>query len=237
MPADQRATLHDIVDRAHAAGYRVRFWATPDTPGPARDALWTELLDAGVDHLNTDDLSGLEAFLRSVEESETATGAPYTMLQMNLCLSGVAGCYGRTAYPAVVDEAVATIREHDAEAVSLNEACTTTARSVTACSAHLSTRGSLEAQAANDAQCAELAAVLAEYDARAAVFGGDVNRRESCAPDGWWTLTDAAAAQAPGIQHVYGSDRLASPTGSVVPAVHTDHDFLRADARLAPGPR
>jgi glycerophosphoryl diester phosphodiesterase len=67
MPADQRARLHDVVDRAHAAGYRVRFWATPDTPGPARDAVWTELLDAGVDHLNTDDLAGLEAFLRARE--------------------------------------------------------------------------------------------------------------------------------------------------------------------------
>ena len=113
MPADQRARLHDIVDRAHATGYRVRFWATPDTPGPARDALWAELLDAGVDHLNTDDLAGLEAFLRARDGApgHPGMGAPYTMLQMNLCLSGVAGCYGRTAYPAVVDEAVATIIE------------------------------------------------------------------------------------------------------------------------------
>ena len=307
MPADQRATLHDIVDRAHAAGYRVRFWATPDTPGPARDAVWSELLDAGVDHLNTDDLAGLEAFLHARGEAprHPGAGAPYTMLQMNLCLSGVAGCYGRTAYPAVVGEAVATIVGQDAEAVSLNEACSgdaaeiarrtgydlrfapviyrgaelpcvkpagrgvfgnavltkerivssqdaafeaqsgveerrwtcaTTARRVSACSAHLSTRGSLEAQAANDAQCAELATVLSSYEG-AVVFGGDVNRQESCAPAGWWTLTDAAAAQAPGIQHAYGSDRLASPAGTVVPAVHTDHDFLRADARLVPGPR
>jgi hypothetical protein len=65
MPEAERAKLHDIVGRAHAAGYRVRFWATPDTPGPARDAVWDELLDAGVDHLNTDDLAGLEAFLRA----------------------------------------------------------------------------------------------------------------------------------------------------------------------------
>ncbi|AYN42579.1 hypothetical protein D9753_30990 [Streptomyces dangxiongensis] len=37
--------------------------ATPDTAGPARDALWTELLAAGVDHLTTDDPVGLKAFL------------------------------------------------------------------------------------------------------------------------------------------------------------------------------
>ena len=63
MPAAERERLHTIVEEAHAAGQRVRFWATPDQPGPARDAVWEELLDAGVDHLNTDDLAGLDAFL------------------------------------------------------------------------------------------------------------------------------------------------------------------------------
>ena len=307
MPPAERAKLHEITDRAHEAGYRVRFWATPDIVGSAREAVWDELLDAGVDHLNTDDLAGLEAYLRARQAARRpAAGAPYTMLQMNLCLSGLAGCFSRTAYPAVVDEAVAAIVAQDAEAVSLNEACSgdaadiaartgyqlrfasviyrgaelpcvkpegrgvfgnavltkerivsseddafavqsgveerrwicaTTVRDVTACSAHLSTRGTVDAQAANDAQCAELASVLASYVGGATVFGGDVNRRESCAPAGWWTLTDAAASQAPGIQHVYGNERLASPTGTVVPAVYTDHDFLRADARRTPAPR
>ncbi|MFJ8199610.1 hypothetical protein [Streptomyces sp. NPDC096152] len=48
-------------------GQRVRFRATPDTAGPARDALWGELLAAGVALLNTDDLAGLEAFLDAHE--------------------------------------------------------------------------------------------------------------------------------------------------------------------------
>jgi glycerophosphoryl diester phosphodiesterase len=65
MPAEERSTLRSIVARAHAAGYRVRFWETPDLPGAARDAVWSELVDAGVDHINTDDLHGLELFLRS----------------------------------------------------------------------------------------------------------------------------------------------------------------------------
>jgi hypothetical protein len=65
MPEDERAELHDIVDRAHAAGYRVRFWNTPEMKSPARRAVWTELLAAGVDHLNTDDLVGLKRFLRN----------------------------------------------------------------------------------------------------------------------------------------------------------------------------
>ncbi|WP_405792123.1 phosphatidylinositol-specific phospholipase C/glycerophosphodiester phosphodiesterase family protein [Streptomyces sp. NBC_01506] len=63
FPAAERTELKRIVSTAHRRGQRVRFWATPDLAGPARDAVWTELLDAGVDHINTDDLAGLERFL------------------------------------------------------------------------------------------------------------------------------------------------------------------------------
>ncbi|MEE1752084.1 phosphatidylinositol-specific phospholipase C/glycerophosphodiester phosphodiesterase family protein [Streptomyces sp. SP18CS02] len=64
FPAAERQRLRTLVSTAHRAGQRIRFWATPDLPGPAREAVWTELLAAGVDHLNTDDLAGLAAFLR-----------------------------------------------------------------------------------------------------------------------------------------------------------------------------
>ncbi|MGW7133226.1 phosphatidylinositol-specific phospholipase C/glycerophosphodiester phosphodiesterase family protein [Streptomyces bobili] len=63
FPDAERQKLRAIVGAAHDRGQKVRFWATPDLAGPARDALWGELLDAGVDYLNTDDLAGLEAFL------------------------------------------------------------------------------------------------------------------------------------------------------------------------------
>ena len=63
FPDAERRKLRGIVDTAHARGQRVRFWATPDLPGPDRDALWGELVTAGVDHLNTDDLAGLASFL------------------------------------------------------------------------------------------------------------------------------------------------------------------------------
>jgi hypothetical protein len=63
FPDAERQKLRVIVGAAHDRGQKVRFWATPDLAGPARDALWGELLDAGVDYLNTDDLAGLEAFL------------------------------------------------------------------------------------------------------------------------------------------------------------------------------
>jgi hypothetical protein len=54
-----RQKLHDYVKRAHAKGRKVRFWAAPDTP-----AAWKEMQAAGVDLINTDNLAGLEAFLR-----------------------------------------------------------------------------------------------------------------------------------------------------------------------------
>ncbi|WP_371673025.1 phosphatidylinositol-specific phospholipase C/glycerophosphodiester phosphodiesterase family protein [Streptomyces sp. NBC_00289] len=63
FPDAERRKLRDIVRAAHRRGQRVRLWATPEVPGPARDAVWAELLAADVDHINTDDLAGLEAFL------------------------------------------------------------------------------------------------------------------------------------------------------------------------------
>jgi endonuclease/exonuclease/phosphatase family metal-dependent hydrolase len=220
---------------------------------------------------------------------------------MNLCLSGRAGCYGKVAYPAGVDDAVARIRETRPDAVTVNEGCrsdvariarrtgyhlrftrviyggellrcvrpggrglfgdavltraaiertdsrdfegqsgperrrwlcVTTRVDVDVCTAHLNTRSAIEV-AGHGAQCAELAALLARRAAaRTVIFGGDVNRRRSCAPDGVWTRTDRSADQAPGIQHVYGSGALRSPAAEVLPAAHSDHDVLVVRARL-----
>ncbi|MFG2755164.1 phosphatidylinositol-specific phospholipase C/glycerophosphodiester phosphodiesterase family protein [Streptomyces wuyuanensis] len=63
FPEAERARLNSIVSTARSRGQRVRFWATPDAPGAARDAVWRELLAARVDHINTDDLAGLRRFL------------------------------------------------------------------------------------------------------------------------------------------------------------------------------
>jgi endonuclease/exonuclease/phosphatase family metal-dependent hydrolase len=221
-------------------------------------------------------------------------------MQMNVCLSGLAGCYGKVGYPAVIEEAVARIREIRPDAVTLNEACrddvariaertgyhsrfsrvvyrgkrllcvrpggrglfgdavltkaaiessvsrdfesqagierrrwlcVTTRAGVEVCTAHLNTRSPVEVLG-NDRQCAELRRLLARRaSARAVIFGGDVNRRPSCAPAGFWTRTDSSATQAPGLQHVYGSGGFRSPSAHVVPATHTDHDVLVVRAR------
>ena len=63
MPENQRAQLQMYVQQAHEKGRLIRFWATPDAPGDEREGIWSELLDAGVDLVNTDDLGGLRAFM------------------------------------------------------------------------------------------------------------------------------------------------------------------------------
>ena len=63
MPEEEREKLREIVRTAHADGQRVRFWATPETPDAAREAVWRELVAAKVDYINTDNLTALEAFL------------------------------------------------------------------------------------------------------------------------------------------------------------------------------
>ncbi len=63
MLAEERRKLREIVQTAHKKGRRVRFWATPDNPSPEREAVWRELISAGTDVLNTDDLEGLQQFL------------------------------------------------------------------------------------------------------------------------------------------------------------------------------
>jgi hypothetical protein len=85
-------------------------------------------------------------------------------------------------------------------------------------------------------QCEELGALLARRAASGTViFGGDVNRPSSCAPDGFWSRSDRSAEQQPGLQQVYGTDALHSASAELIPARHTDHDFLLVRAHLAAG--
>lgn len=58
MPSDELTELTKIVLQAHAEGYRIRFWATPQ-----REASWRAQQEAGVDLINVDNLKGLRDFL------------------------------------------------------------------------------------------------------------------------------------------------------------------------------
>ncbi|RUQ32867.1 hypothetical protein ELQ35_01060 [Peribacillus cavernae] len=63
MPEDEREKLNHIVKTAYDNGQIVRFWATPDMALPNREPVWDELLTAGVDLINTDDLPALQQYL------------------------------------------------------------------------------------------------------------------------------------------------------------------------------
>src|SRR5689334_16200699 len=227
--------------------------------------------------------------------SSSPAVSTYTLMQTNLCLSGIGGCYAKVHYPAGVEDVIARIRETHPDAVSLNEACSgdvaliarrtgyhrrfgrviyrgkllscikpsgrglfgdavltraavvsaeagvfktqagperrewlcvSTRVGVEVCTAHLASSAPAEV-AANAPQCAELKALLTlRAAAHTLIFGGDVNRRSSCAPHGFWTRTDRFARQNPGSQQVYGTGVLRSPSAQALPAKHTDHDVL-----------
>src|SRR5215469_14878550 len=210
-----------------------------------------------------------------------AHDSAYTLMDMNLCLSGQAACYAKVQYPAVVQEAISRIRAARPDAVTFTEACSgdvaliarrtgynvgfskviyygkplpcirpsgrglfgdavltkaailstasqpfkaqagperrlwlcaTTRIGMDVCTAQLAAHVAVEA-AANAPQCAELRAVLARRaEAGPLIFGGDLNRRPSCAPPGFWTRTDSSAQHDPGSQQIYGTDAFRSPT-------------------------
>lgn len=60
MPLELRDALDEVVAAVHAADKQIRFWNLPHD-GPN---VWRPLLDAGVDYINTDDLSGLYRFMK-----------------------------------------------------------------------------------------------------------------------------------------------------------------------------
>lgn len=229
-------------------------------------------------------------------------GTPFTVVQMNLCLSGLSGCFPRTRYPSVVAEAVREIRRNRAAAVTLAEACSgdvrhiahvvgytarfaavdygsgapircrdpggrgifgiavltrspvtasrttqydaqdgvedrqalcvTTRQKLTVCGTHLTVRlaGS---KRDNDAQCRQLTRILAHRQRGGPVLAaGDMNRSGPCAPPRMWTRSDTGAAQAAGLQHVYGTARFAAPVVRMDPMRFTDHDALVVTTRL-----
>jgi len=58
MPEQEKRKLKQIVTQTHEEGRRLRFWGAPDVPG-----FWREMLEAGVDLINTDDLEGAQQFM------------------------------------------------------------------------------------------------------------------------------------------------------------------------------
>ena len=67
--------------------------------------------------------SGFASVGTSRSSSRAAPSVAYSLLQMNLCLSGMAACFEDTQYPGILREATDVITAHKPSAVSFNEAC------------------------------------------------------------------------------------------------------------------
>jgi endonuclease/exonuclease/phosphatase family metal-dependent hydrolase len=68
-------------------------------------------------------LAGCSGSSAPARAAAPAAGRTYTLLQMNVCLSGLAGCYRRVQYPVGVQDVITRIRDLHPDAVTLNEAC------------------------------------------------------------------------------------------------------------------
>jgi hypothetical protein len=68
-------------------------------------------------------LAGCGGSSPTAAAAQPRAGTGYTLMQMNLCLSGLAGCYAKVHYPAGVEAAVAEIGKLHPDAVTFNEAC------------------------------------------------------------------------------------------------------------------
>ena len=55
--------LTQIVQATHRRGYRLRFWNTPSPENGSLESVWSQLLDAGVDLMNIDDLAAYRDFV------------------------------------------------------------------------------------------------------------------------------------------------------------------------------
>lgn len=64
LPPNERQRLCEYVTAAHRFGKKVRLWASPENT-----AVWKELLDCGVDLINTDKLVALKNFLLSAHQN------------------------------------------------------------------------------------------------------------------------------------------------------------------------
>ena len=76
-------------------------------------------------------VAALSPAVSSVSSSlARSSESAYQLLQMNLCLSGQAGCYSRTTHRSILDEAIGQIADQDPEAVTLNEVCSADAAEI-----------------------------------------------------------------------------------------------------------
>jgi alkaline phosphatase len=61
MLAKEKDTLDAVIAAVHAMGKRIRFWNAPDTTNA-----WQQLMQLGVDYINTDHVEASANFMRQL---------------------------------------------------------------------------------------------------------------------------------------------------------------------------
>ncbi len=62
IPLKEKQKLYDIAHKAKSKGYILRFWNTPNRTTEQRNAVWTELKNAGVGLIGADNLKEMQQF-------------------------------------------------------------------------------------------------------------------------------------------------------------------------------
>jgi alkaline phosphatase D len=88
FPVSERKKLAVFVQQAHQKGRKLRFWATPET-----QQLWSELLAANVDYINTDKLEMLREFLLSRNSDQQISTQLQKQNATTIQRIGMIGCH------------------------------------------------------------------------------------------------------------------------------------------------
>ena len=71
IPPADAATLKKLIDKAHATNKKTRFWASPDF-----ENAWYQLMNLGVDYINTDKIMELQNFLNNLPKNPAKNSQP-----------------------------------------------------------------------------------------------------------------------------------------------------------------
>ncbi len=74
IPADERSKIQEAVERVHAAGKKIRFWASPDIINA-----WHVFMDMQIDYINTDRIEALTVFMNRLGQTTSLPANQYEL--------------------------------------------------------------------------------------------------------------------------------------------------------------
>lgn len=74
IPADERRKIQEAVEWVHAAGKKIRFWASPDIINA-----WHVFMDMQIDYINTDRIEELTVFMNRLQQTTSLPANQYEL--------------------------------------------------------------------------------------------------------------------------------------------------------------